>query len=83
MGVTMSKYANNVMVSMIISTDNENFRNFTGSLNKSAVIATLRKEFDLVTFNEDNYEDGHVEKNIRDINGNWIGTISFRVQESK
>lgn len=79
----MSKEYNNVMVSMIISTDNDEFRDFTGSLNKSAVIAILRREFDSMTFNEDNYEDGHVEKNIRDVNGNWIGTISFRVQEAK
>lgn len=71
-----------IQFSIIICTDNDEFRNFDGSLNGSAVEACLKREFDLSTFNRDHYKSlKKVERQIRDINGNLIGATFLEVEE--
>lgn len=71
-----------VQFSIIIFTDNEEFRNFDGTLNGSAIEACLKREFDLSTFNRDHYKSlKKVERKIRDINGNLIGATFLEIEE--
>jgi len=78
MGDTMSS----VQFSIIISTDNDEFRNFDGTLNGSAIEARLKREFDLSTFNKDHYKNlKKVERQIRDVNGNLIGATYLEIDE--
>jgi hypothetical protein len=71
-----------VQFSIIISTDNDEFRNFDGTLNGSAIEARLKREFDLSTFNKDHYKNlKKVERQIRDVNGNLIGATYLEIDE--
>lgn len=72
-----------VQFSIIIATDNDEFRNFDGTLNGSAIEARLRREFDLSTFNKDHYKSlKKVERQIRDVNGNLIGATFLEIDET-
>lgn len=71
-----------VQFSIIIVTDNDDFRNFDGSLNGSAVEARLKREFDLSTFNTDHYKNlKKVERKIKDSNGNMVGATFLEIDE--
>lgn len=72
-----------VQFSIIIATDREEFRNFDGTLNGSAIEARLKREFDLSTFNKDHYKNlKKVERQIKDSAGNIIGATFLEIDET-
>lgn len=71
-----------VQFSIIISTEGEEFRNFDGTLNGSAIEARLKREFDLSTFNKDHYKNlKKVERQITDGKGRLVGATFLEIDE--